>query len=106
MTYVFDIDDTICVTTDADYANAIPLEDRIVKVNKLYDEGHTIFFLTARGMGSSDNDQIAAYAKLYKLTDDQLKSWGLKYHRLFLGKPSGDIFVDDKGCKDHDFFAD
>ena len=53
MTYVFDIDGTICTTTDGDYALAKPLKDRIAMVNKLYDEGHTIVFQTARGMGLS-----------------------------------------------------
>ncbi len=27
-----------------------PYEDRIEKINKLYDEGHTIIYLTARGI--------------------------------------------------------
>ena len=35
-----------------------------------------------------------------------LYDWGAKYHQLFLGKPSGDFYIDDKGIKDKDFFAD
>ena len=38
------------------------------------------------------------------LTEEQLERWGVKYHQLFLGKPSGDIYIDDKGIKDEDFF--
>ena len=38
------------------------------------------------------------------MTTDQLNKWGVKYHALFLGKPAGDIYVDDKGIKDEDFF--
>jgi len=30
--------------------------------------------------------------------------WGCKYHQLFLGKPSGDFYIDDKGINDTDFF--
>ena len=60
MTYVFDIDGTICETNGSDYENSKPLLKRIEKVNKLYEEGHTILFLTARGMGRSDNNR--AYA--------------------------------------------
>jgi hypothetical protein len=33
----------------------------------------------------------------YKKTYNQLKSWDLKFHFLYFGKPSYDIFVDDKG---------
>ena len=52
MTYVFDIDGTICTkVTDGDYSKAEPIQDRIDLVNNLYDEGHTIVFQTARGMG-------------------------------------------------------
>ena len=104
MTYVFDIDGTICTTTDGDYALAEPLKDRIAMVNKLYDEGHTIVFQTARGMGRSGNSVAFAYEMFEKGTRYQLDSWGVKYHSLFLGKPSGDIYIDDKGMRDINFF--
>ena len=110
MIYVFDIDDTICTTpkaenatTEANYEGAVPKTERIEEVNKLYSEGHTIYFLTARGMGRTDNDQMQAY-QLYEMTEKQLKSWGIKFHKLFMGKPSGDIYVDDKGMRDSLFF--
>ena len=50
MTYVFDIDGTICSLTNGDYENAKPFSDRIDRVNKLYDEGHTITFHTSSQM--------------------------------------------------------
>ena len=104
MTYVFDIDGTICTNTHGDYENALPIKNRIKQVNKLYDEGNTIHFLTARGMGRSDNAAVYADRAFRKLTEKQLSDWGVKYHRLFLGKPAGDIYIDDKGAKDEDFF--
>ena len=105
MTYVFDIDGTICTITDGDYEKAEPLHERINLVNRLYEEGNTIHFLTARGMGRSDNSQIFAHRLFYKFTEKQLKQWGVKYHKLFLGKPSGDIYIDDKGMKDVKLFT-
>ena len=105
MIYVFDIDGTICINSNSDYENSVPLQDRIDKINQLYNEGNTIIFQTARGMGRSKNSPAFAYAKFFELTQDQLKKWGVKYHSLFLGKPAGDIYVDDKGVKDDDFFA-
>jgi len=105
MTYVFDIDGTICINSKSDYENSTPIQARIDKVNELYDAGHTIIFQTARGMGRSKNSPAFAYAKFFELTQDQLKNWGVKYHSLFLGKPAGDIYVDDKGINDEDFFA-
>jgi len=105
MTYVFDIDGTICTVTDGVYSAAKPLQDRIDKVNALHSEGHTIVFQTARGMGRSNNSEQFAYAKFYEFTKQQLEDWGVKYHSLFLGKPAGDVYVDDKGIKDEDFFT-
>ena len=106
MKYVFDIDGTICNTVESEYENSVPIISRIRKINSLFDDGHDIFFLTARGMGRTKNDQKAAIDCLYSFTKKQLDSWGVKYHRLFLGKPAGDIYIDDKGCKDIDFFQD
>lgn len=105
MTYVFDIDNTLCITNGSDYENSSPIQERINKVNKLYDEGHTILLQTARGMGRTNNNQQYAIELLYDFTKQQLVSWGVKHHALFLGKAAGDIYVDDKGCKDKDFFG-
>jgi hypothetical protein len=105
ITYCFDIDNTICVTGSSGYADSKPDIERIDCINSLYDAGNTIFFLTARGMGRSDNNQKEAYKELYDLTKNQLDSWNVKYHQLFLGKPCADIFVDDRGCLDTDFFS-
>ena len=106
MTYVFDIDNTICMkAANFDYDSSLPIIERIEKINKLYDEGHTIIFQTARGMGRFTNDSQKAIDTFYDMTAEQLNKWGVKYHQLFLGKPAGDIYVDDKGIKDEDFFA-
>jgi hypothetical protein len=106
MIYVFDIDGTICDSPNGEYENSTPLQNRIDKVNELYDAGNTIIFQTARGMGRSKNSSAFAYAKFFELTQTQLQTWGVKYHSLFLGKPAGDIYIDDKGIKDNDFFTD
>jgi len=103
---VFDIDGTICENSDSDYENSTPIEERIEKVNELYADGHTVIFQTARGMGRSGNSVAYAHKAFYELTKNQLNSWGVKYHALFLGKPSGDYYIDDKGIRDEDFFID
>jgi len=104
MKYVFDLDNTLCKTEESNYFNSTPRLDRIKIVNKLYNEGNIITIYTARGMGSTNNNQIMAIQKYYSLTQSQLKNWGIQYHDLVLGKPSGDYYIDDKGIKDDDFF--
>ena len=104
MIYIFDIDGTICTCSWGQYENAEPYEERIKKINNLYDGGDKIIFFTARGMGRSENDVKYAYENFYDFTYNQLKKWGVKFHELYLGKPEGDIFVDDKGKYSEDFF--
>ena len=104
MKYVFDLDGTLCTNTHGSYEKAQPLKERIKVVNELFDEGNEIIILTARGMGRYGNCRSKAISEFYEFTKGQLEEWGVKYHDLFLGKPSGDIYVDDKGEKDEDFF--
>ena len=106
MVYVFDIDGTICTSTDSEYEKALPIASRIARVNEIYDSGHTVIFQTARGMGRSDNSAAYAYKAFYELTKEQLSDCGVKYYDLFLGKPAGDFYIDDKGIRDEDFFTD
>lgn len=102
--YAIDIDGTICTNTNGDYINSIPFQKNIEKINKLYDDGNTVIYYTARGMKSTNNSISGAYAKYYTLTENQLKEWGAKYHQLILGKIYYDIIVDDKAINDKEFF--
>jgi phosphatidate phosphatase PAH1 len=106
MKYVVDIDGTICDKDEGkSYSSSTPKRDRIKAINQLYDEGHYIVYLTARGMGRYDNNAKLAEADLRYITELQLKEWGCKYHKLFMGKPAGDVYIDDKGINANDFFG-
>ena len=86
MNYVVDIDGTICTQSNPDYENAEPIRERIEILNRLYEDGNTIIYQTARGMGRTENNQEEAISLMYDFTKKQLDSWGVKYHMLFLGK--------------------
>lgn len=105
MHYVFDLDGTLCHSSSNDYSKCEPIVDRIKTVNDLHDQGHHITVLTARGMGRFGNDRYLAEEIFMDLTIRQLKSWGLKYDELLMGKPFGDVYVDDKGISDAEFFG-
>ena len=96
-TFVFDIDGTICTFTNGNYDLCQPLDNHIKIINKLYEQGNKIILLTARGMNSTGGDQLLAHEKYYQFTYNQLKGWGVSFHLLYLGKPQGDIYVDDRG---------
>jgi histidinol phosphatase-like enzyme len=89
-TIFVDIDETICVTPDnpRNYENAMPIVGNIEKINRLYSEGNTIVYWTARGSRSGKD--------WYDLTKSQLEGWGAKFHVLRCDKPYYDKFIDDR----------
>ena len=91
-----DIDETICDyeygVDKTDYYLARPIQMNIDKINRLYDEGHTITYFTARASRFVDRRE-----ELTQLTIRQLKEWGCKYHDVSVGdKPPYDILICDK----------
>jgi len=90
MIYCFDIDGTICSSVkNSDYQKAEPFKDVIDEINHLYESGHKIIFMTARGSVSGKD--------WTELTKSQLKKWNVQYHELIMNKkPHADLFIDDK----------
>ena len=85
-----DIDETICFyNMQRIYSEAVPNMENITKINKLFDEGHEITYWTARGSVTG--------VDWYSITEDQLKSWDCKYHKLSVGeKPAYDLLICDR----------
>jgi ribonucleotide monophosphatase NagD (HAD superfamily) len=98
MIYCFDIDGTLCSNMHGSYEAAQPFPARIAKVNALREAGHTIYLLTARGSTTGIDWRT--------VTERQMSEWGVKYDALFLGKPTADIYVDDRGVSDIQWFGD
>lgn len=85
MQIIIDMDGTIC-TEEKTYSRSMakPLDNAVESVNSLYDEGHTIIIYSARTWME------------YEMTVDWLSRHGFKYHQLMLGKPIGDVWIDDR----------
>ena len=47
-------------------------------------------------MGRCKGNVAEVKRRIKPLTLKQLKKWGVKYHKLYFGKPSFDLFIDDK----------
>ncbi len=84
----FDLDGTLCTNTFGEYESAEPLPAAIERVNDLAAAGHRIIILTARG--------TATGIDWSEVTRDQLDRWGVVYEELHFGKPSADVYVDDR----------
>ena len=96
-----DIDDTICYYNEedrgkGDYSKAIPYTARIKKINKLFSDGHKIIYWTARG--------TVTQHLWFNVTIKQLYNWGCKFHELKMGKPTYDLFIDDKNINSETYF--
>ena len=94
MIYRIDIDDTI-IKTDIDnngyYHIKSIYSDIVRKINKLYDEGHTIIIETGRHWNH------------LKSTLKHLEECEVKYHSLIMGKPPADYILDDKSISPDEF---
>ena len=96
MIIYIDIDETICTSPEnRDYSLATPIVENIVKANNLYEEGNTITYWTARGTETGIDWR--------EVTEGQFEKWGVKYHELKFGKPSYDLFIDDKNMNTEDW---
>tara|TARA_R100001594_G_scaffold107317_1_gene141904 strand:- start:159 stop:530 length:372 start_codon:yes stop_codon:yes gene_type:complete len=102
-TIAFDLDDVICWHSPEydklgveKYLYCEPIDSAIDMVNEYFDSGNKVIIYTARGMNLYRGNINLIYENLYDLTYDQLLDWGLKFHRLVMGKLSYDVLIDDK----------
>tara|TARA_B110000027_G_scaffold114254_1_gene123755 strand:+ start:222 stop:572 length:351 start_codon:yes stop_codon:yes gene_type:complete len=92
----FDLDNVLCRTIQNNYKESVPLKKNINVVNHLYNKGYYIKIFTARYMGRNKENAIKAKQQAQTLTKKQLKKWKVNYNQLIFGKPSFDVYIDDK----------
>lgn len=82
------MDGTICTEEKMfNRCNAIPQKKAVESINKLYEEGHIIIIYSSRSWPE------------YEMTHRWLKNKGIKFHQLILGKPIGDVWIDDRAIR-------
>lgn len=91
MQIIIDMDGTIC-SEERTFSRCLakPKDNAIVAVNALYDAGHIVIIYSARTWVE------------YEMTVDWLRKYGVKYHQLFMGKPIGDVWIDDRAISFRD----
>ncbi|MDD4625224.1 MAG: hypothetical protein PHC82_02790 [Candidatus Pacebacteria bacterium] len=88
MQIIIDLDGVICEEKPTfERPMAKPLSGAKENINNFYEQGHTIVIYSARSWPE------------YKMTKDWLDKNGFKYHELVLGKPVGDVWIDDRAIK-------
>lgn len=96
MILCFDLDNVLCRTIKNKYKKSRPIKKNINLVNELYDKGYFIKIFTARYMGRNNENATKAKKDAKNITETQLKKWKINYNKLIFGKPSFDIYIDDK----------
>jgi capsule biosynthesis phosphatase len=106
-TFVVDVDGTLCEikSNEMEYAEAIPKQDVIDKVNALFNAGHTIVLFSARGMRTYEGDMHYINKNVRPVMEAWLHKHNVYYHDLILGKPWGPNvrYVDDAALYINDF---
>lgn len=92
----FDLDNVLCRTISNNYKKSKPIKKNIKTVNKLFKKGCYVKIFTARYMGRNNDNAAKAKKMAAKITLLQLKKWNVMYDELIFGKPSFDIYIDDK----------
>jgi capsule biosynthesis phosphatase len=96
---VFDFDGVICVFGAKDYSQAVPYEISINHINRVFTEGWHITICTARYMmrcnGNIQDVNRFGYDEAY----GWLRKFKVNFHKLVLGKPSADMYIDDRACR-------
>lgn len=88
MQIIIDMDGTIC-SEERTYSRCLakPKTNAVETINEMYDAGHTIIIYSARTWVE------------YEMTVDWLSKNGVKYHQLMMGKPIGDVWIDDRALQ-------
>ena len=85
MQIIIDLDGTIC-TEEKTYSRSLAKVKKgaAKAIEELYNNGHIIIIYSSRTWME------------YEMTVAWLKKNKIKYHQLVLGKPVGDVWIDDR----------
>jgi capsule biosynthesis phosphatase len=99
----FDVDDTLCVTKNRDYANSEPIEPMVARLREAKANGWRVVLYTARGQGRS-NGQWETVAEEVKLEIAAFcQRHNVPYDEIIVGKPWAKWYVDDKALRPDEF---
>lgn len=81
------------------YADVLPIEGAVEKVNGLREAGHYIIIQTARHMKTCKGNVGLVNARITKMTLQWLDDHGIQYDEIYFGKPWANIYIDDNAFR-------
>lgn len=108
LTFVFDIDGTICPIKNANenYENIVPHKDVIEKMREYHNGGAYIILYTSRNMNSYRGNIGLINANTAKILLQWLEKWEIPYDEIIYGKPwpgHFGFYVDDRAIRPDEF---
>lgn len=110
LSFIFDIDGTICPikARDEHYEDLVPFKDIIQKIKLYHDQGARIILFTSRNMKTYNGNLGLINANTAKTLLKWLEVWEIPYDEIIYGKPwPGDkgVYVDDRAVRPNEFLS-
>lgn len=108
MTFIFDIDGTICPikAKDERYEDLIPYKEVVDKLKEYHDNGAKISLFTSRNMNSYGGNIGMINKHTAKVLLEWLDKWEIPYDEIVYGKPwpgHKGFYVDDRSIRPDEF---
>lgn len=108
LTFIFDVDGTICPIKKADekYEDLIPYEDVVRKIQYYHQRGARIVIHTSRNMRTYQGNIGLINANTAKVMLKWLDKWDIPYDEIIYGKPwpgKEGFYVDDRAVRPDEF---
>ncbi|MFT3982535.1 MAG: capsular biosynthesis protein [Lachnospiraceae bacterium] len=108
MSFIFDIDGTICPIKkkDEQYADLVPYPEMVGKIRAYKDQGAKIILFTSRNMNSYQGNIGMINANTAKVILAWLEKWQIPYDEIIYGKPwpgHRGFYVDDRTVRPDEF---
>jgi capsule biosynthesis phosphatase len=102
---VVDLDNTLSIETEADYANKLPRQDVIDTLATYRKKGYRVIIHSSRRMRTHQNNEAAVVADVAADTIAWLDKHGIEYDGLRFGKPYAEngFYVDDRTVRPDEF---
>ena len=110
LTFVFDVDGTICPVKkdDEKYEDIVPYPEMVEKIREYKAGGAKIILLTSRNMNSYNGNIGLINAKTAKILLNWLDKWEIPYDEIIYGKPwpgHHGFYVDDRTVRHSEFLT-
>jgi capsule biosynthesis phosphatase len=103
---IVDLDDTICMTEDGDYANASPVGTVVEKLREYRSKGFEVAINTSRNMRTYSGCVGKINANTLPLIIFWLDKHNVPYDEIYVGKPwcgHDGFYVDDRAVRPSEF---